>query len=274
MQILTATYPAEYGRASDGHIRFVSKSGNRDFHGTAYEFFRNSRLDANSWVRNRSPQISDSSRPAPFRFNQPGYTIGGPVFVPGRFNRNRDKFFFFVSQEWVRFHRDTTSTGITPSAAMRQGDFSELLLANNPYFNRARPVMDTSSNAPFPGNRIPPSRLSRNGIGMLAAFPLPIPGFQQGASNWIASYAAPRDSRKDFYRADYYAGKHRVTFSGSNYAYFETAPFRGNFDRVGTTTDRPNRTGSLSVVSTLSPSLINEATFAASVDIVRINNNN
>src|SRR5712691_8809950 len=55
MQILTSTYPAEYGRAMDGQIRFVTKSGTRNFHGTVWEFLRNSRLDANSWLRNNSP---------------------------------------------------------------------------------------------------------------------------------------------------------------------------------------------------------------------------
>ncbi|MEJ7665586.1 MAG: TonB-dependent receptor [Hymenobacter sp.] len=65
VQILTSTYPAEYGRAMDGQIRFVTKSGGRDFHGTAWEFLRNSALDANSWTRNQSPNPDDSRRAAP-----------------------------------------------------------------------------------------------------------------------------------------------------------------------------------------------------------------
>src|SRR5262249_10146763 len=103
VQILTASYAAEDGRSLDGQGRFVSKGGTRVFRGTAYEFFRNSALDANSWVRNTSPNPSDNSRPTPFRFNQPGYTVGGPVFVPGKWNKDRNKLFFFFSQEWVRF---------------------------------------------------------------------------------------------------------------------------------------------------------------------------
>jgi hypothetical protein len=99
VQILTASYPAEYGRVSDGQIRFVSRGGSRDYHGTLYHFFRNSALDANSWTRTQSPNVAESSRPAPFRFNQPGYTVSGPVTIPGKFNTGRSKLFFFAGQE-------------------------------------------------------------------------------------------------------------------------------------------------------------------------------
>src|SRR5690606_8954203 len=109
VQILTANYPAEYGRASDGQIRFISKSGTREFHGTLYHFLRNSALDANSWTRNQSPNAEEAGQPAPFQFNQPGYSIGGPIFIPRIFNSDRNKLFFFVGQEWVRFHRASTS---------------------------------------------------------------------------------------------------------------------------------------------------------------------
>src|SRR5262249_33577482 len=78
VQILTANYSAEYGRSSGGQIRIVSKSGTRDLHGSAYEYFRNSALNANSWGRKASPTGRDCSqfpadqqcRPSPFRYNQ------------------------------------------------------------------------------------------------------------------------------------------------------------------------------------------------------------
>lgn len=270
VQILTATYPAEFGRVSDGQIRFVTKSGGSEFHGSLYHFLRNSALDANAWTRNQSPNPTENSRPAPFRFNQPGYTIGGPVFLPKKFNTDRSKLFFFVSQEWVRFRREQTSTGITPSLAMRRGDFSELLSATNPFFGRVRLINDPLSGLPFPGNIIPTNRTSPNGLALLRAFPEPTPGFQQGNINWITSLAAPRNSRKDLFRIDLNAGRNRITFSGQNYNYFVVSPFRGNFDRVGEVSDRPNQTGSLSVTTTVSPNKINEFTFSAANDKVNI----
>lgn len=268
VQILTSTYPAEYGRAMDGQVRFVTRGGGRDFHGSAWNFLRNSVMDANSWVRNTSTNADDSRRAAPFRFNQPGYAIGGPVFVPKTFNTDRSRYFFFVSQEWIRYRRESTSTGVVPTLAMRRGDFSELLSASNPIFRRAITVRDPAANAPFAGNIIPASRLSRNGVGILNSFPTPTPGYQQGTNNWIQSRANPRDVRKDVIRFDAYQGRHRFSFSGSNYYYAEDDPFRTGFDRANTRWRRPNMTGAISVTSTLSPTLINEASFSAANDKV------
>jgi hypothetical protein len=183
VQILTSSYPAEFGRAMDGQIRFVTKSGTRDFHGTVWEFLRNSRLDANSWLRNNSPNLGDNSRPAPFRFNQPGYSVGGPVFIPRKFNSERNKMFFFVSQEWVWYRKEQTNTSTVPTAAMRKGDFSELLSASNPFFRAVKTIRNPANGQPFANNVIPVQLQSPNGIGILNAYPLPTPGYQVGTAN-------------------------------------------------------------------------------------------
>jgi hypothetical protein len=98
VQVLTADYSAEYGRSSSGQVRFVTKSGTRDFHGDLVENFRNSALDANTWTRNHSPLSQIASGAAPYRFNQYGFDVGGPVFIPKTFNRDRNKLFFFVAE--------------------------------------------------------------------------------------------------------------------------------------------------------------------------------
>ena len=270
VQVLTSSYPAEYGRTKDGQIRFVSKSGTRDFHGTAYEFFRNSALDANTWTRNQSPRASDSSQPAPFRFNQPGFSFGGPIFIPGKFNTGRSKLFFLLSEEWIRFRQESNSTTTVPSLLMRQGDFSELLNSNNPFFNAVKIVRDPSNGQPYPNNIIPVPRLSHNGMALMSAYPLPTPGFQLGTSNWIGSGANPRNSRKDFYRLDYYAGKNRITFSGNNFSYHADDAFYNSWDIAPTRWDRPNRSATITATSTLSPTVVNEASFSAGEDIVKL----
>jgi hypothetical protein len=270
VQILTSSYPAEYGRSKDGQIRFVSKSGTKEFHGTAYEFFRNSALDANTWTRNQSPTYSDYSRPAPFRFNQPGFTLGGPVFIPGVFNSDRNKLFFLASEEWIRFRQEQNSTATVPSPQMRQGDFSQLLSATNTFFNAIKIVRDPSNGQPFPNNFIPAARRSRNGMALMNAWPAPTPGFQLGTANWITAGTNPRNSRKDFYRLDYYAGKHRVNFSGNNFSYHAIDAFYNTWDIAPTIWDRPNRSGTLTLTSTISPTMVNEASFNASEDIVKM----
>ena len=81
VQVMTADYSAEYGRAAGGQIRIISKSGSRDFHGSLYEYFRNSDLNANTWARNLSTLTTNA---APFRYNNFGFAIGGPAWIPER----------------------------------------------------------------------------------------------------------------------------------------------------------------------------------------------
>ena len=124
VQVLTANYRAEYGRSSAGQIRFVTKSGTQQFRGDALENYRNAAFDANQWQRNRSNDPRLSNGPDPFSFNQWGFHLGGPVPLPGGYNADRSKLFFFWGEEWIRRRDTPTSTGTVPSEAMRRGDFS------------------------------------------------------------------------------------------------------------------------------------------------------
>jgi hypothetical protein len=269
VQILTSTYPAEYGRALTGQVRLVTKSGSHDFHASAFEFFRNSALDSNTWQRNSS-NTQDARTPQPLRFHQPGFTIGGPVVIPGHFNTKRDRLFFFVSEEWISYHQSVASTGIVPSLAMRDGDFSEVLSPTNTFFGRSMTVKDPLNNVPFANNVIPPSRLSPNGIGLLKAYPVPRPGFQQGVNNWYDSQPQPNNSRKDTVRIDYQQGIHRLSLSASDLSFHEDDPFRTGFDVADTRWNRPNYTAAFSVISAPSTGFINEFTGTYANDVVRM----
>src|SRR4029077_14467464 len=79
VQVLTGNYLPEYGRASGGQIRFVTKSGSNHYKGSGSEFLRSQKLQANTWARNRSPNASENSGPAPFNYKHYGYASGGPV---------------------------------------------------------------------------------------------------------------------------------------------------------------------------------------------------
>src|SRR5215510_3231389 len=201
VQILSANYNAEYGRASGGQIRIVTRSGGKDFHGVFYDYMRNAAFNANSWGRNRNtpagqpcedPAFEKAShcRPNPFRYNQPGYSLSGPVLIPGSsFNRDRSKLFWLWGQEWVRRRQADNTTIRVPTLRMRQGDFSELADPNNP-LRVVRFIRDprltgncnaTDQTACFRDsgvvNKIPANRLSPNGLAFLRAAPESIPGF-------------------------------------------------------------------------------------------------
>ena len=166
VKVLTSNYQAEYGRSSGGTINTVTKSGTHDFHGGAYYYLRNEDLNANDFFANRQGLPRST-----YRFNYPGYFLGGPVLFPKtNFNHNRNKLFFFWSEEFLPRTVPTTVTFQTfPTTLERQGDFSQSLDQNS----RLIPVRDPSTNAPFPGNIVPASRISPAGQALLKLFPLP-----------------------------------------------------------------------------------------------------
>ena len=94
-KILTNAYQAEYGRAVGGQLQVVTKSGTQQFHGSGYWYGRRSDWNANTWLNKRvTPEIPQAKTSR----NDSGYTIGGPVFIPG-FNEDKKRLFFFWSQE-------------------------------------------------------------------------------------------------------------------------------------------------------------------------------
>ncbi len=277
IQVLTAGYAPEYGRSSGGQIRIITRSGARDFHGSLYEYFRHDALNANTWTRNSNPATGSV---APFRYNQYGYNVGGPVWFPGiPFNKDRNKLFWYWGQEWVKYRYTETVTQTVPTDAMRNGDFSELLSPSNPIYGKSVVVYDPNTcpavgNAgcvPFPNNVIPEARRSANGIALLNAYPASNSPFFNGNKNWILGLRHPTDQRKDTLAVDMIPQeKHRFQFRRQNYAYLEYQPLDGGSDRVPKYFNRPNQTNSLDYVWTISPTLVNEALVTVSLDDVYI----
>jgi hypothetical protein len=275
VQVLSTDYSAEYGSAAGGQIRMVSKSGSADFHGSAFEYFRNSAMDANSWGRNLSPTTNFAS---PFRYNQFGYSVGGPVAIPGVFDRWRNKFFFFIADQWTRYRYTDTVTQAVPTDLMRQGNFSQLL-SPNPWYKGVTPVYEpntcpkagTAGCVPFPGNIIPQSMLSHNGMAILNAYPGPTPGFQSGSADWIAQAGHPINQNQGDYNGDIIPNdKNHIEFRRQDFGFFEYQPFDGGSGLTSKYFKRPNQTNALAWTSTLSPTMVNEARITLSIDDVYI----
>ena len=158
--VLTNNFSAEYGRAAGGVVNMTMRSGTNVLHGSAFEFFRNNALDANNFFANRTGQPR-----APYRYNQFGATIGGPV--------KRNRTFFFADYQGTRNITYATSIGSVPITQWRNGDFTNLAVnvwdPNN--------VTGMNGNTPirvaFPGKIIPVSRQNPVGQKLLALYPLP-----------------------------------------------------------------------------------------------------
>ncbi|MEI9981153.1 MAG: TonB-dependent receptor [Edaphobacter sp.] len=115
---LRGQYSAQFGRNASGQIDVVTKSGTNSIHGSAYEFLRNDYFDANGFLNNTLHQ-----RIPKYRYNDFGFSFGGPVYIPKLYD-GRNKTFFFVSEEWLREVTYTTGQAFVPTTAERGGDFS------------------------------------------------------------------------------------------------------------------------------------------------------
>jgi hypothetical protein len=275
IQVLASDYAPEFGRASGGQLRVITKSGTKNFHGSLYEYFRNSDLNANTWTRNLST-LTDFAQPA--HYNNFGGTFGGPVWFPGLSDKFREHLFFFVAEDWVRYRYLDYTTDAVPTQLMRQGNFSELL-SPNPWYSGSHviyqpgtcPSTSSASCAPFPGNIIPQTMLSRNGIAIINAYPLPTPGFQSGTNNFISQAAHPINQRKGDVNIDILANdKNRLSARRSDLSYYEFLPYDQNLGLTPRYFHRPNQTNTVSFTSTITPTLLNEARVSLSIDDVYI----
>src|SRR5215467_14173183 len=123
MRVLTSNYGAMYGKTASGIVQITTKSGSPDFRGSAYEFFRNEIFNSRNFF--------DRTTKAPlYRRNDFGFSLGGPIFIPGHYNTNKQKTFFFVSQEFRYEKTPVSYNQAVPSNAERAGDFSDVCPAD------------------------------------------------------------------------------------------------------------------------------------------------
>src|SRR6185312_12807121 len=177
-QVAQNVYDAQYERSGAGVVTLVTKSGTNSFHGSVYDYFRNSALDANSWGNDHSVPLSPKGL---FHRNQFGATFAGPV-------SKGHHLFFFVDYEGLR-QPDVESSGFltVPTAKMHNGDFSELLAPGctsicgqiyDPFSTHQ--VTDASgthyTRDPFPNNQIPQGLWDSVGQKILALYPSPTQG--------------------------------------------------------------------------------------------------
>ena len=256
---ITLTAPAEFGNYMGGIVSATIKSGTNQFHGDAYEFFRNDKLNANSWTND----FLKAAKPA-VRWNNFGGILGGPI--------KHDKLFFFADYQGSRLDNPTTITTTTVyTTAERQGDFSALLGQTNPVQLYNPYSVDANGNrAPFVNNMIPASLFSPAATKILSssAYPQPtLPGllnnFQYGVNSYINGDQG--DVKVDWNRSE----KDRIYFRYSE-SRFDNPTLRTFQLAYNSFADYPTHTGVMDWTRTIGPSLVNEA--RAGVNYVFLNN--
>jgi hypothetical protein len=215
-KVETNNFSAEYGRAAGGVFNVITKSGSNQYHGTLYEFFRNNKLNANDYFANST----GTARP-PFKYNQFGGTVGGPVTIPHLYN-GHNKTFFFVSVEDVRFIQGVVFVGTLPTTRQLSGDFTQTLNSSGKLITIYDPLTTTPNasgsgytRTAFPGNIIPASRINPVTTQILKYFPAPTQvgvGFTQ-SDNYTRSDGNRVHKNTVSYKVDHYFSERNRIFA-------------------------------------------------------------
>ncbi len=278
-RVITSVPTAEFGRASGGVVNVITKGGGRDFHGGAYEFFRNDKLNANSFLNNAQGRFCDdglppalgrqcgdprSARPT-LRYNNFGLTFSGPVWIPGIYSRGHDKTFFFFSQEWRRIIRQPAEAFLTvPSLRERTGDFSQ----------SSTQIIDPLTGVQFPGNKIPDNRINPIARAILALYPEPtIAATTAGLDPNRIQALAPgiQNTRQETVRIDHNFNSNHRLMGRYTHDLSQTREQGGLFNPLGaapvlpgiatTNTAVPGQVFSANLTSTIGSHIVNEVSF-------------
>ena len=257
IKVLMNNYQAEYGRNGGATVNVITKSGTRDFHGSVYYFKRHEMFNSGGFFNNRS------AIPKPlYRYNTKGVAIGGPVMIPGLFNRKREKLFFFYNYDG----NPNTSAPATPAlqtlptAEERAGDFSKSLTPAGALIV----IRDPTTGSAFPDNKIPATRINQNGLALLNTMPLPNQlnrTLTGGAYNNTFLNVSGNTRNQHLFRVDYHVSdKDSVYFRGM---YFHTVNFASTLTSFAGPKDDygvPSKTAVLGWTRIISPTMVNEFT--------------
>lgn len=257
-RVLTSNYSAEYGVAAGAITVVQTKSGTNGFHGSLYEFFRNDKLDANTFFNNRSGIEKPS-----FRRNEFGGTFGGPI--------RRDRTFFFGDYQGIRIRQPRSTVSTIPTLAQREmvrtGDFSGLGVT---IFD---PDTSQTTRTPFPGNRIPRERLDPAAIALINL--LPDPTLPTATRNFVSNPKVEQRTDQFDVRVDQNIGSAdrlfvKYSFDDTNLVTPGLLPARADAgvpiseyvsadgSLTGTTTPLRNQSATLNYVKVFSPLVISE----------------
>jgi hypothetical protein len=236
---------AQYGQGS-AMVSAVTASGTNNFHGAAYEFLRNSDLDARNFF--------DRTSPPPLRFNQFGASLGGPVYLPNY--KGQDKTWFFVNYEGQRSRRPATTINTVPTVAERQGDLSAI---TTPIYDPLSGSTATGRRTPFPNNQIPTNRLDPISQKLLPYWPEPnSPGL---ATNDVVVVGQQSDYNQVTTRLDHnLSDKDRLM---GRYSYIDQPYFQAAYSPLaGQEAPLRNNGAVLQYTRIVSPRAVNEFRFA------------
>jgi hypothetical protein len=275
VSVKTSNFSAEYGRNAGASINVVTRSGGNNFHGGAFEFLRNDVFDAIDASAKLSAKPTDPIKKlkSPLRFNDFGWTLGGPI--------KKGKLFFFAGQEWKRIRQFASAQNLTtPTTAELAGDFtaSGVVLCTPGTFNTTTHVCGT----PLPGNNIA-SMITPDGKAIANVYKLMQSQIASSFNNADVGQNTtfqpnnPSNWREDIIRIDYHPNDKHAIYgryihdSLNLIAAFGTFSDNGTLPTVPTDRVRPGYNYQIADVWTINSHLVNEAKISAAWNKQRIN---
>ena len=299
--MLTSNYPPDYGISSGATFSLSLKSGTQKFHGTGYEFNRNTVYDANDYFNKFNIADPKNFRPRQvLNYNVYGFNIGGPVYIPGVYNTAKQKTFFFVNEEWrnIKQGSSTNSNNTVPTEDIPASLTQDLVYkkpafnvdpkalplgivvpsaVNDPAFMAKLTALGLTPGQPFPNNTIPHQLFDPNGVAFLQSHLLPAPKTADGKS--VESVNAPIKVRDDIVRVDHkFNDKWQLLahYMHENDVAQNAKPFLGwdgdTYNTVTSSEVTPSNSGALKISATLSPNLLVEASINYDGNIIDITN--
>ena len=239
ISVETNNYSADTGNVAGAVISNVIKSGTNAFHGNAFEFYRNSSMDANSWSNNRSSAAKPERRQDIF-----GGTFGGPLV--------KSKLFFFGNYQGTRFDAPGFETISVAPATWRAGDLSSITTT----------IRDPATGAAFAGNQIPLGRISpiaRAILSNTSLYPLPNRVVSGVTGNYVGETLTTIDANQGDVRVDWSASTNDKIFGRFSYAGYESRTDKRAFPLLlGSVQTAPFRNLAFNWNRIVSPTLVNE----------------
>ena len=265
IKVLLSNYQAEFGRNAGGDVSVVTKSGTSQFHGSGWWTHRHEDLNANDYF-NKQTGLPRSK----YRYNIQGWSLGGPVYIPGHFNTSKTKLFFFASQEYTRqLVPVATQYRSMPTALELKGDFSQSFDGKGNLIK----IIDPTTGLQFSGNVIPPSRINGWGQAMLNFLPSANTVFAPGTpqyrvDNYQAAGSGVHPRRDDIIRIDAaITSKLSAYFRWGNDADYTQSLFSGT-QSLCCVQKHPNPGHGYVISGTyiISPSMVNQAMYGYSIN--------
>jgi Carboxypeptidase regulatory-like domain len=271
-RISTSNYEADMGKHAGATIEVATKSGTKDFHGDAFEYVRNDVFDANPWSINRA-SIGSVAPKSPLKWNDFGYTFGGPVYIPGHYNTDKSKTFFFWSEDWRRYREGQTVGSGVPSVLERQGNFSECDPSSSAYnavvaSGCSLPLNPDTGN-PYPSDTVP---IDPNANALLNGL-VPMPN--SGPIGYLVASSTATNWRQEQIRVDEnLSDKTRIFVRWTQDAWNTLAVpalWTGSTsDTIKTPFLGPGKSAVFHFTHTFSPNLMNEFVASYSVDHISL----